>query len=378
MMMHAQSSYATARHHFAVGAFQRPSHHFCGSVVRQHVGERRAHRQHSVRPQAVAQVATPPSSPAKEEGVPVSELKAQLLDSLFGTERGLSASSEVRAEINELITQLEAKSPNSDLSEAERVLDGQWKLVYTSNSELFGLLALSRLPFVAVGDITQTVQASTLTVENKVQLTVPFSRTSFSTTASFEVRSPKRLQVRFERGTIATPELLQDIELPSSISVLGQPVDLTNLKDALKPAQSAAQDAIQQLARLVSQQPDLEFPISRDRAQTWLINTYLDDDTRISRGDGGSVFVLVKDVSFPSDLPASTTAIVPIADIPQASSTAMTTPAPVTAPVTAPAPTTAPAPSAAPAPYLSEVTTDPLVQYCEETPEADECRVYED
>lgn len=76
-------------------------------------------------------------------------------------------------------------------------------------------------------------------------------------------------------------------------------------------------------------------------------------DTRISRGDGGSVFVLVKDVSFPSDLPASTTAIVPIADIPQASSTAMTTPAPVTAPVTAPAPTTAPAPSAAPAPYLS-------------------------
>ena len=29
----------------------------------------------------------------------------------------------------------------------------------------------------------------------QVQLTVPFSRTSFSTTASFEVRSPKRLQV---------------------------------------------------------------------------------------------------------------------------------------------------------------------------------------
>ena len=49
------------------------------------------------------------------------------------------------------------------------------------------------------------------------------------------------------------------------------------VQDALKPAQSAAQDAIQQLARLVSQQPDLEFPISRDRAQTWLINTYLDD-----------------------------------------------------------------------------------------------------
>ncbi len=54
------------------------------------------------------------------------------------------------------------------MTQAERKLDGQWKLVYTSNSELFGLLALSRLPFVTVGDITQTVQASTLTVENKV------------------------------------------------------------------------------------------------------------------------------------------------------------------------------------------------------------------
>ena len=43
--------------------------------------------------------------------------QAQLLDSLFGTERGMSASSEVRAEINELITQLEAKSPNLDMTE---------------------------------------------------------------------------------------------------------------------------------------------------------------------------------------------------------------------------------------------------------------------
>ena len=44
-------------------------------------------------------------------------MQAQLLDSLFGTQRGMSASSEVRAEINELITQLEAKSPNSDMAE---------------------------------------------------------------------------------------------------------------------------------------------------------------------------------------------------------------------------------------------------------------------
>ena len=41
----------------------------------------------------------------------LSDMQAQLLDSLFGTERGLTASSEVRAEISELISQLEAKNP---------------------------------------------------------------------------------------------------------------------------------------------------------------------------------------------------------------------------------------------------------------------------
>lgn len=53
--------------------------------------------------------------PAFEYGLGAKQ--AQLLDSLFGTERGLSASSEVRAEINELITQLEAKNPNPSLPE---------------------------------------------------------------------------------------------------------------------------------------------------------------------------------------------------------------------------------------------------------------------
>lgn len=57
--------------------------------------------------------------------------------------------------------------------QAENLLDGQWKLVYTSNSELFGLLALSRLPFVSIGDITQKIEGSTLTVENKVRRLLP-------------------------------------------------------------------------------------------------------------------------------------------------------------------------------------------------------------
>lgn len=51
-------------------------------------------------------------------------------------------------------------------------------------------------------------------------------------------------------------------------------------------------------------------------------------DTRVSRGDGGSVFVLVKDVSFsiPSDLPPTTTAVV--GPIDPSTPTALSAPAP--------------------------------------------------
>ena len=47
-------------------------------------------------------------------------------------------------------------------------LGGIWKLVYTQ-SPLSALLALGRLPFVTVGDITQTINPATGTVVNKVR-----------------------------------------------------------------------------------------------------------------------------------------------------------------------------------------------------------------
>jgi hypothetical protein len=127
------------------------------------------------------------------------------------------------------------------------MLDGDWKLVYTSNSELLAILALSKLPFVTIGDITQRVDTLTNTVENRAALSVPLSRTSLSTTASFEVRSPKRLQVRFERGSIATPELLSDLEVPESVDVLGQTVDLSQLRGVLQPFSQGLSSILKQV-----------------------------------------------------------------------------------------------------------------------------------
>lgn len=55
-------------------------------------------------------------------------LKKQLVDCLYGTNRGLSASNETRAEIVELITQLEATNPNPAPTQALTLLNGKWIL----------------------------------------------------------------------------------------------------------------------------------------------------------------------------------------------------------------------------------------------------------
>lgn len=221
-----------------------------------------------------------------------------LLDSFWGTERGLAASSDSRAEINELITQLEARNPTPEPNEARAALGGAWRLVYTSNSELIALLALGRLPLVTVGEVTQAIDPLGMTVENRVELEAPLSKTALSATASFEVRSPKLLQVKFEEGRVATPQLLSDLALPSSLELLGQRVDLAPVQSALQPVEGPLRSALGTLGGLLSGLPDLRIPLSSTpTASSWLLNTYLDDSLRITRGDGGSVFVLVREGS---------------------------------------------------------------------------------
>lgn len=93
------------------------------------------------RPSFVAQVAADDErGPEKESGVAVAEeeppkepteidiLKKRLVDAFYGTNRGLTASSETRAEIVELINQLEAKNPTPAPTEALTLLNGKWIL----------------------------------------------------------------------------------------------------------------------------------------------------------------------------------------------------------------------------------------------------------
>ncbi|URE19421.1 Plastid-lipid-associated protein [Musa troglodytarum] len=231
-------------------------------------------------------VAQPPA--VSEAG----ELKKKLTDLLYGTDRGLQASSETRAEILELITQLEAKNPTPAPTDTLALLNGKWILAYTSFSGLFPLLGTGRLPeLVKVDEISQTIDSECFTVQNSVKFSGPLATTSVTTNAKFEVRSPKRVQIKFDEGIIGTPQLTDDIVIPDKVEFLGQNIDLSPFNGVISSVQNAAAS----VARTISGQPPLKIPINNSNVQSWLLTTYLDEELRISRGDAGCVFVLTKE-----------------------------------------------------------------------------------
>ncbi|XVF27962.1 hypothetical protein REPUB_Repub14bG0154300 [Reevesia pubescens] len=228
-----------------------------------------------------------------KEVLEIESLKKALVDSFYGTDRGLKATSETRAEIVELITQLEAKNPTPAPTEALPLLNGKWILAYTSFPGLFPLLSRGRLPLVKVEEISQTIDAESFTVQNSVQFSGPLASSSISTNAKFEVRSPKRVQIKFQEGIIGTPQLTDSIVLPETVEFLGQKIDLTPIKGLL----TSVQDTASSVAKQISSQPPFKFSLSNRNAESWLLTTYLDEELRISRGDAGGVFVLIKEGS---------------------------------------------------------------------------------
>ncbi|KAL5570814.1 hypothetical protein UlMin_020411 [Ulmus minor] len=98
----------------------------------------------------------------------IAKLKMKLVDSFYRTDYGLKASSETRANIVELITQLEAQNQNPISTEALSLLNGKWVLTYTSFPSLFPLLSRGTLPLVKVEEISQTINSDNFTVQNSV------------------------------------------------------------------------------------------------------------------------------------------------------------------------------------------------------------------
>lgn len=220
------------------------------------------------------------------------ELKRCLVDSVYGTDLGFRASSEVRAEVFELVSQLEALNPIPVPTDAVGELDGNWVLLYTAFSELLPLLAAGTTPLLKVEKICQSINTNNLTIDNSATLSSPFATFSFSASATFEVRSPSRIQVEFKEGTLQPPEIKSRVSLPENVDLFGQKINLSPVQQSLNPLQ----ESLAGIARVISGQPPLKIPIRGERTKSWLLITYLDKDLRISKGDGG-LFVLAKEGS---------------------------------------------------------------------------------
>lgn len=190
--------------------------------------------------------------------------KAALMDAIAGTNRGLLATEEQKQTILAAIANLEDFNPTPRPVEASNLLDGNWRLLYTTSK---ALLNLDRLPLCKLGQIYQYIRVDTTSVYNIAEIYgLPYLEGLVSVAAKFEPVSGRRVQVKFERSIIGLQRL---IEYNSPVTFIQQ------IEEGRKF-------------------PGIDFVIKSDKQQGWLDITYIDNDLRISRGNEGSVFVLTK------------------------------------------------------------------------------------
>jgi PAP_fibrillin len=190
--------------------------------------------------------------------------KATLMEVIAGKNRGLLATEQDRQAILSAIATLESYNPTPDPVAAGSLLDGNWRLVYTTSQ---GLLSIDQIPFLKLGQIYQCIRVATKSVYNIAEVYgVPYLEGLVGVVASFESVSQKRVQVNFGRSILGLQRLV-GYQTPEKFI---QHIEAGNKFTAI------------------------DFPLNSREQQGWLDITYLDEDLRICRGSKNSVFVLVK------------------------------------------------------------------------------------
>ena len=191
-------------------------------------------------------------------------VKSALIEELAGKNRGLLATESEKQAILGAIAQLEERNPTPRPIEASELLNGDWRLLYTTSS---GLLNIDRFPLLKLGQIYQSIRVKTSTVYNIAEIYgLPYLEGLVSVAAEFEPLSEKRVQVKFKRSILGLQRLIS-YQSPASFI-----------------------DQIESNHKFTA----ISFAIDSREQQGWLDITYLDSDLRIGRGNEGSVFVLAK------------------------------------------------------------------------------------
>jgi hypothetical protein len=190
--------------------------------------------------------------------------KAKLLEAIAGTNRGLLATDTDKVNILSAVERLEDYNPHPSPLQQLDLLEGDWRLLYTTSNSILGL---GRFPVVQLGQIYQCIRTAEAKLYNIAELVgVPFLEGIVSVSASFEAVSDRRVNVNFERSIIGSQRLM---------------------------GYSSPSKMIQELESGKKYFP-LDFSLDNRDQKGWLEITYLDENLRIGRGNEGNVFILSK------------------------------------------------------------------------------------
>jgi hypothetical protein len=203
--------------------------------------------------------------------------KTYLLEAIAGKNRGLLVNEKDKVKIFSIIEQLEDENPTPEPLQSKELLDGNWRLLYTSSKAILGL---NNLPLLQLGKIYQYIRMEERKIYNIAEIVgLPFLEGLVSVSATFDVVSPKRINVNFQRSIFGLQRLLGYVSPSDFIYKIEEgnkflPFDL-NFEEGKKFL-------------------PFDLNLGDTRQKGWLEITYLDDNLRISRGNEGNVFVLTK------------------------------------------------------------------------------------
>ncbi|KAL2642782.1 hypothetical protein R1flu_010369 [Riccia fluitans] len=151
--------------------------------------------------------------------------KYELLRLANETGRGLTVSADQRAEIEEVLVDVEKFDAGKPLKLSE--LDGTWLLQYTTAPDVVGILQAAQTPFIKVGQIFQKFECKERvdggSVKNVVRWSIPGALqeddgATLVVDASFSVVSPRSIVLSFQEaklGDVLISEELQGLIAPA-------------------------------------------------------------------------------------------------------------------------------------------------------------------
>jgi PAP_fibrillin len=191
--------------------------------------------------------------------------KAELLEAIAGKNRGLLATDAEKQTVLAKIAQLEDRNPTPRPIEAADLLEGDWRLLYTTSR---GILGIDQVPLLNLGQVYQCIRLAEAKLYNIAEVIgLPMLEGIVSVAASVVPTSERRVNVMFERSILGLQRL----------------IGYQSPKAFIQEIETGRKFAA------------IDFPITNTNQKGWLDTTYLDADLRIGRGNEGSVFVLTKE-----------------------------------------------------------------------------------